>query len=70
MSVACSLEEMTIADLAVLQGVFDRICNERDLDPQSRAAELLAGEILELLDSGLETEDEFLQIISGRKNLV
>jgi hypothetical protein len=56
------------ADLAVLQHVFDKMCEERRIDPQSVDGELLAGEIVALRSSGLEEEREFLRVLRGTKN--
>lgn len=55
-------------DLAVLQAVFDTICQERRIDPQAAEGELLAAEIVALRGRGLEEEHEFLRVLRGTKN--
>jgi hypothetical protein len=62
------IAHFTPADLAVLRNVFDKICEERQIDPRSVDGELLAAEIVALRGSGLEEEQEFLRVLGGTKN--
>ncbi|TIT77884.1 MAG: hypothetical protein E5W57_13370 [Mesorhizobium sp.] len=56
------------ADLAMLQRVFDRLCEERRLAKKDREQrEFLAMELFQVFDDGITDEADLLRALSKRR---
>lgn len=54
-------------DIALLQTVFDRICDERGEDPNSGWANAIARTLIAAWQAGVREEEMLVAIIPGRK---
>ncbi|RVD69710.1 MAG: hypothetical protein E5V62_11880 [Mesorhizobium sp.] len=50
-------------DMALLQRVYDRSCQDLDILPGTREANTLAAQIMDIFASGVSDEESFLQLL-------
>jgi hypothetical protein len=61
-----SVDRISPAELAVLQDVFDRLCQLRDIAPDSIPAERLAADLIDMFIHGIRKPKQLLAMLSGK----